>query len=103
MTDDELEAIDQPARWPDVFDARDHAALRLADAVSADSHEIDAELTAELRELFTELELAELLLVCAHANFNNRAGNAAKQLLGSPDATNATDATDGGSGLQRRV
>ena len=82
MTEDELEAIDQPARWVDVFDDRDRAALRLADAVSADSHTIDPDLVADLRSLFTELERAELLLVCAHANFNNRAGNAAKQLLG---------------------
>lgn len=77
-----------------MFDERDHGALRLADAVCADSHTIDPELVAALREVFTELELAELVLVCGHANFNNRAGNAAKQLLGPPDG--------GGSGRQRR-
>ncbi len=54
--------------------------------MSAESHAIDAELIAELRSHFNETELAELILVCGQANLNNRAGNAAKQLLGSPDS-----------------
>ncbi len=56
--------------------------LRLADAVSADSHALDPSLIGELRDLFDETELAELVLVAGQANLNNRAGNAAKQLLG---------------------
>ena len=47
-----------------------------------DSAVLDPALTAELREHFNEVERAELILVCAQGNFNNRAGNAAKQLLG---------------------
>ena len=46
------------------------------------SHELAPELRASLRDLFTELERGELILVCGQANLNNRAGNAAKQLLG---------------------
>lgn len=58
--------------------------LNLADAMCGDSHTIDHTLNSELRELFTEAELAELILVAGQANLNNRAGNAAKQLLGEP-------------------
>jgi alkylhydroperoxidase family enzyme len=39
-------------------------------------------LVGELRFHFNERELGELILVCGQANLNNRAGNAAKQLLG---------------------
>jgi len=46
---------------------------------------LPAELIDELRFHYGETELAELILVCGQANLNNRAGNAAKQLLGSPD------------------
>ncbi len=60
--------------------------LGLADAVAADSYAIDAGLVSELRSHFSEQELAELILVCGQANLNNRAGNAAKQLLGPADA-----------------
>ena len=68
--------------WASVFDARRLAALKLADAMCHDSAVLDPALTAELREHFNEVERAELILVCAQGNFNNRAGNAAKQLLG---------------------
>ncbi len=47
-----------------------------------ETHAFDAGLVAELRGLFAEVELAELILVAGQANLNNRAGNAAKQLLG---------------------
>ena len=50
------------------------------------SHALDDALIASLRERFTENERAELLLVCGQANLNNRAGNAAKQLLGDAEA-----------------
>lgn len=57
--------------------------LSLADAVSGvDSHAVDPHLVAELRRHFDEVALAELILVAGQANLNNRAGNAAKQLLG---------------------
>lgn len=78
--------METPDAWAEVFDAKKIAVLQLADAVSADSHSIDPELIAELRSHFNEAELAELILVCGQANLNNRAGNAAKQLLGSPDS-----------------
>ena len=68
--------------WADAFDERSRAVLRLADAVSGASHALDAVLVEELRRLFDETELAELVLVAGQANLNNRAGNAAKQLLG---------------------
>jgi len=78
----QIEAVENPEAWAEVFDAKSQAVLKLADAVSADSHAIDADLVSELRSHFTEQELAELILVCGQANLNNRAGNAAKQLLG---------------------
>lgn len=59
--------------------------LRLADEVSgASSHALSGELIGGLRSHFDEEELAELVLVAGQANLNNRAGNAAKQLLGDP-------------------
>jgi alkylhydroperoxidase family enzyme len=64
-----------------VFEANERAALRLADAMCADSHTISQDLVQELRSQFTEVERAELILVAGQANMNNRAGNAAKQLL----------------------
>ena len=45
-------------------------------------HTLDAEQIDALRAHFSEVELAEIILVCGQANLNNRAGNAAKQLLG---------------------
>jgi len=58
------------------------AALQLADALTGDAtHELEAALVAELRAHYSEAELAEMILVCGQANLNNRAGNAAKQLL----------------------
>ena len=66
-----------------MFDAPTVGSLRLADAMSgSDNHALAPELVTELRSHFTETELAELILVCASANLNNRAGNAAKLLLG---------------------
>ncbi|MEM7094550.1 MAG: hypothetical protein AAF567_16220 [Actinomycetota bacterium] len=43
---------------------------------------LPVELIEELRFHYSEVELGELILVCGQANLNNRAGNAAKQLLG---------------------
>ncbi len=86
MREIEIETIDEPDRWSDVFDARQLAALRLADAMSGPTSQLDPALIADLRAHFDEVELAELILVAGQANLNNRAGNAAKQLLG-PDET----------------
>jgi alkylhydroperoxidase family enzyme len=80
--DAQIDAIGRPETWGELFDPRSRAALRLADAVSADSHAIEPDLVEQLRSEFTETELAELILVAGQANLNNRAGNAAKQLLG---------------------
>lgn len=73
------------ATWGEHFDARQRAALELADAMSGDSsNDLDGALIERLQDMFDEVELAELILVAGQANLNNRAGNAAKQLLG-PD------------------
>ena len=57
--------------------------LRLADEMSgAASHALSEEVVAGLRLHFDEEQRAELILVAGQANLNNRAGNAAKQLLG---------------------
>ena len=59
------------------------AALNLANLMSGDAtHDLGDEAVRSLREHFSEAERAELILVCGQANMNNRAGNAAKQLLG---------------------
>ncbi len=65
-----------------MFDDRTHAALELADALCGETKELPPELIEELRFHYNEDELAELILVCGQANLNNRAGNAAKQILG---------------------
>ena len=82
MTELEIEALDNPETWVEVFDERTRAVLRFADAMCGETHDLDADLRAELRTHFDEAELAELILVAGQANLNNRAGNAAKQLLG---------------------
>lgn len=69
--------------WTSVYDEKTVAALRLSDRMCEETHQLDAELIALLRSHFSEVELAELILICGQANLNNRAGNAAKQLLGS--------------------
>ena len=79
--------MEHPEQWADVFDPSDHTALLLADAMCGPTHELDAGLVSQLREHHTEVELAELILVCGQANLNNRAGNAAKQLLGANETT----------------
>lgn len=84
MSDAQIEAVARPDDWAEVFDSRSQAVLRLADAVSADSHSLKPDLIVALRGEFDEPEIAELVLVAGQANLNNRAGNAAKQLLGPP-------------------
>ncbi len=65
-----------------VFDEPTQAALHLADAMSGASYELDPVLVSELRSVFSETELAELVRVWGEASLNNRGGNAGKQLLG---------------------
>ena len=65
-----------------MFDDATTAALELADTMCGETATLPAELIEELRFHYDEVELAELILVCGQANLNNRAGNAAKQLLG---------------------
>lgn len=81
MSDTEIEALKTPAAWSDTFDSRSEAVLRLTDAMCGETHVLDAALVTDLRMYFNETELAELVLVAGQANLNNRAGNAAKQLL----------------------
>lgn len=81
MSDEKIDAVSAPDTWNEIFTDRERAVLELADAVSGDSSAIDQLLVDELRFHFTEPELAELILVAGQANLNNRAGNAAKQLL----------------------
>jgi len=55
----------------------------LADVLCGpNSDQIPQAVVAAVRDHFEEAEVAELILVCAQANFNNRVGNAAKKLLG---------------------
>ncbi|MEL6984771.1 MAG: hypothetical protein AAFO29_20250 [Actinomycetota bacterium] len=82
MTEAELDALDRPDVWDKAFDERDRVVLRLADAVSGESHKLDDDLVADLRAHFTETERAELILIAGQANLNNRAGNVAKQIMG---------------------
>ncbi len=64
-----------------MFDDKTRVALALADAVCGESHALGADLIEALHAQFNEVELAELALVCAQSNLNNRLGNAARQLL----------------------
>ena len=81
IPDSDLEAIGQPQRWPEVFPPAEIAALQLATQLCASSHHLGADLVAELRQLYDDRQLAELVLVAGQANLNNRVGNAAKQLF----------------------
>ena len=82
MTDEQIVALEAPDTWANHFDAAEIAALHLADAMAgADSHELGDDLVAEVRAHYTQVQLAELLLVAGQANLNNRVGNAAKQVL----------------------
>lgn len=83
MGERELEALEAPDSWAGVFDEPTRAVLELADALSGEDNDaLDPGLVERLRRDFAEEELAEIILVCGQANLNNRAGNAAKQLLG---------------------
>lgn len=82
MTDEQIVALETPETWGEHFDAAEIAALHLADAMAGtDSHDLGDGLVAEVRAHYTQIQLAELLLVAGQANLNNRVGNAAKQVL----------------------
>jgi len=84
VSEEQIAALQVPADWDTTFDTATVAALRLADALCGpDSANLDQALVDSLRSHYEEDELAELVLVCGQANLNNRAGNAAKQLLGA--------------------
>ena len=76
-----------------MFEAQQLAVLQLADAACGESHAFPRDLVQNLRTHFAEAELAELILVAGQANLNNRAGNAAKQLLG-PDLRPSDEQSD---------
>lgn len=83
MSDSQIDALEDPAMWPKVFDDKERVALRLADAMCGEqTHALADDLVSAVRDHFAEAEVAELILICGQANLNNRAGNAAKQLLG---------------------
>lgn len=82
VTGEEIEALSNPGDWAELFNEHEKAALQLCEVLCDQSHEVPEELRSELRSLFSEVELAEIILVIGQANLNNRSGNAAKQLLG---------------------
>lgn len=79
----QIDALETPDAWVDVFSDAEQVVLQLADALCGPTHLLDEGLIAQLRSHYSEVELSELILVCGQANLNNRAGNAAKQLLGA--------------------
>lgn len=81
LTDDELAAIADPARWAETFGPAEVAALELATRLAQASHDLGAALVAQLRAHYDDRQIAELLLVAGQAHLNNRVGNAAKQLF----------------------
>lgn len=81
MSEAQLRALSDPTGWAAVFGPAEIAALDLATRLCHDAHDLGAELTARLRAHYDERQLAEIILVAGQANMNNRAGEAAKQLL----------------------
>lgn len=82
MTEPEIEALEDPETWVEVFDERIRTVLHFTDVMCGKTHDLDTGLVSQLRTHFDEAELAELILVAGQANLNNRAGNVAKRLLG---------------------
>ena len=81
LTDEQIGALADPARWPGVFDPEEIVALDLATRLCHDSHDLGPELIARVKQHYDERQLAELLLIAGQASLNNRVGNAAKQLF----------------------
>ena len=77
-----MAALRTPQAWPGTFSEAEVAALELAGAVAGPApQKLEAGLIERLRSHFDEIQLAELLAVAGEANFNNRVGNSAVQLL----------------------
>ena len=81
ISDDELAALADPSRWQDVFAPAEVAVLELASLMAGPRQPLEPSLVTRLRDAFDESQLAELVAVAGEANFNNRVGNAATELL----------------------
>ena len=81
MTEEQLAALREPGRWPQVFTPGEIVLLDLADRLIAHSDDLGPDLIARLREHYEDQQIAEILLVAGQANMNNRAGEVAKQLF----------------------
>ena len=76
-----MAALRDPARWQEVFTTAEIVLLDLADRLIAHSDDLGQELMGRLREHYSDVQLAEILLVAGQANMNNRAGEGAMQLF----------------------
>jgi uncharacterized peroxidase-related enzyme len=76
-SDDQLAHL---ADWPqrDDFTPAEKAALRLAETVTRNAHEVTDEQFAELRNFYSEAEIVELLCAIGLFNYFNRFNNALK-------------------------
>jgi uncharacterized peroxidase-related enzyme len=74
-TDDQLARL---ADWPqrEDFSLPEKAALRLAETVTRDAHDVSDEQFAELRSVYSEGEIVELLCAIGLFNYFNRFNNA---------------------------
>lgn len=81
LTEAQLTALRNPARWQEAFAPNEIVLLDLADRLIAHADDLGEALIARLREHYDDRQIAEILLVAGQANMNNRAGEAAKQLF----------------------
>jgi alkylhydroperoxidase family enzyme len=81
LTDDEITAIADEARWDGHFTAAESVALELATRLAHEAHDLGAELVARVREHWDARQIAELLMVAGQANMNNRVGSAARAIF----------------------
>ncbi len=81
LTDTDIEAIADPARWPATFANEEIAALDMATQLCHESHDLPEELIERLHQHWNDAQLAELLMVAGQANMNNRVGSAARQIF----------------------
>jgi alkylhydroperoxidase family enzyme len=91
MSEGEIEAVADPARWQATFPPAEIAALDLATQLCHDSHALSEELVDRLRHYWDDRQLAELVMVAGQANMNNRVGSAAMALFGTPRQSCAHD------------
>jgi alkylhydroperoxidase family enzyme len=81
LTDQEIAAIADPSRWTTTFEAREIVAMELATRLAHHSHDVGADLIANVRAHWGDPEIAEILMVAGQANMNNRVGSAARALF----------------------